>query len=380
MPFKNGSLWWTRVPRSDGRSVRVSTGTANKTTARAIESMVASLKARADFPLLDSVADGETALLTLYSAFCGDSGPSDVKASLDDVDLSPLVATWRATLERRQIRSADKYVAQVRELIPAGAVYPRSNFRRKNISEFLNGLEVTGSTRNRYKAALRQFGAWLVETEQLEHNPVVDVKGAKENASKIIWHDPTELKLLLGALEPPYRAFEAIMVACGMETQAVIGLRRRDVDLTAMTIRAHGHKNAWRNRVDRITEGWVVGIIAEYVKAFSPNALLFEGLDPYTPVREHVAACEAVGIQRSTIHDHRHSYAVNALKRGVPLHVVAHQLGHKDTTLVQRTYGKFVPSADDFDKWTAAVPETILSERSVAHRRSRGTKKRLRVS
>lgn len=40
--------------------------------------------------------------------------------------------------------------------------------------------------------------------------------------------------------------------------------------------------------------------------------------------------------------------AVNAIKRGMPVHLVAAQLGHKDATLVQRIYGKFAPKRPIF--------------------------------
>jgi integrase len=357
MPFLNRNLYWTWITRRDGRRVRVSTGTANMRTARAIEAMIAQLQDRAEFDLLDAVIERRRTLLDLYSEYRNDPALADARAALDELDLSPLVGQWYGTLVKRNVRSADDYVRQVRKLIPAGVPFPRSDFRRKTISEFLASLPVSGSTRNRYKAAFRQFGAWLVEREVLDHNPVVDVRGAKENPGRVVWYSREELKLLLDHLEQPYRAYEAIMAATGMETQAVLRLRRRDVDLVAGTIRAHGSKNEHRNRTVRITEAWAIPAIAEYVRDFLPDAPLFT-FNARTARDHHKAACKAAKLALSTLHDHRHSYAVNALRRGVPLHIVSAQLGHSNTSLVQKRYGRFVPNEADYERWVAAEPST----------------------
>src|SRR5579859_5159601 len=101
------------------------------------------------------------------------------------------------------------------------------------------------------------------------------------------------------------------MIACGMETQAVRRLRRRDIDLQAATIQARGSKTEHRNRTCRITEAWVVPMIAEYARGFLPDALLF-AFNERTARDHHKAACRAAHLAPSTLHDHRHSYSVNA--------------------------------------------------------------------
>jgi integrase len=359
MAFKNGAHYWIKVPRPDGHRVKVSTGTADARTARAIESMVGHLEDRAEHDLLIAVIERRLSLLDLYSQYRNDPSLAEARAGLDELDLSPMVDQWHSVLVKRNIKSADDYVRQVRKLVPAGAVFPRSQFRRKKISEFLASLPVTGSTRNRYKAALRQFGAWLVEREVLDHNPVVDVRGAKENPGRVLWYSEDELKLLLGHLDQPFRSYEAIMMATGMETQAVLELRRRDVDLSAGSIRAHGSKNEHRNRTCRITEAWAIPAIAEYVRDFLPDAPLFT-FNERTARDHHKAACKAAKLAPSTLHDHRHSYAVNALRRGMPLHIVSAQLGHANTSLVQKRYGRFVPNESDYSPYVASAPALAM--------------------
>ena len=70
-------------------------------------------------------------------------------------------------------------------------------------------------------------------------------------------------------------------------------------------------------------------------------------LTPHAPEGQHY--------EHTTLHDHRHSYAVNSRKRGIPDALIAHQLGHANTLLIAKRYGRFVPNAKDFAPWVAAA-------------------------
>lgn len=55
-------------------------------------------------------------------------------------------------------------------------------------------------------------------------------------------------------------------------------------------------------------------------------------------------ACAQAGVERLTFHELRHTYASTLIKARVPLYVVAKQLGHGDTRMVERYYGHLAPS------------------------------------
>ena len=85
----------------------------------------------------------------------------------------------------------EKYVVQVRKLIPEGVPFPLSKFRRRTIAEFLPGLEVSDPTRNRYKAALSQSARFLIERELLETMSAVrDAGSFSENDPRMVWLAP----------------------------------------------------------------------------------------------------------------------------------------------------------------------------------------------
>jgi len=64
--------------------------------------------------------------------------------------------------------------------------------------------------------------------------------------------------------------------------------------------------------------------------------------DAKTPMRQ---ACKAAGIDPLNFHQLRHSYASEMVRRGMPLMMLAQQLGHKDTRMVEKHYGHLAPSA-----------------------------------
>jgi integrase len=61
--------------------------------------------------------------------------------------------------------------------------------------------------------------------------------------------------------------------------------------------------------------------------------------------RPLTAACAVARIDPAVnFHSLRHSYASRLVMRGAPLSVVAAQLGHADTRMVEKHYGHLAPS------------------------------------
>jgi integrase len=84
-------------------------------------------------------------------------------------------------------------------------------------------------------------------------------------------------------------------------------------------------------------------------------------------------ACRRAGISpAANFHCLRHTYASHAVMNGAPLHVVAKNLGHADTRMVERHYGHLAPSYIA-DAIRAAAPKFgIKSECKVASIEGRG--------
>lgn len=81
---------------------------------------------------------------------------------------------------------------------------------------------------------------------------------------------------------------------------------------------------------------------------------------------KQACALKDVSITDYSTRDHRHTYAVQALRDGYSYAVVARQLGHGTTALAHKVYGRHVPEAADYTRKTAVTS-------APAKRRARGT-------
>jgi integrase len=344
--------------RNDGRPRTFSTGTTDRATALDVERMVKRMKGARRWEALEAVFDGVLTLADVYDAETRGT-LTERLAELRDVDLDPLVTEWAK-------RANAKYVRQVRRLVVDGERFPASKFRRKTISEFLAGLACDDPTKNRYRAALSVFAKWLVEREILESNPVRDVAMYAEHDPRMVWMTWAQAKAVANATDDPYSTLFALMAGTGIELGVALRLTARDVDTKANTINARGSKTVWRNRVVRY-ESWVHTYV-EFVDTTIGEVRLFAGIRYKDALAAFKAAQQAAGLSGHRLHDLRHTYAVNALRQGYKPVVVAHQLGHKDATMVTRVYGRFVPDAADYAAGSAKKMATTRSRKTGGNR------------
>jgi integrase len=346
---KGRKTYKVRVTDLDGNSATLSTGTSDAETAKAVAAMVSRFKSQRRRNVLASLAGKRVPLARVFDAYEeGDDALDRLLEQLTAIDLSQMVDEWGK-------HAPPKYVKQVRQFIPKGQRFPVSRFRRGEISQFLAGLEVSGSTKNRYKAALSVFAKWLVEREVIETNVVRDVSGYKPNEARLARLEREQAKVLLRSLSQPYRALEAVMAGSGVEWQAIERAHRRDFDLEKWTFHAHGGKNRYRNRIVRITEQWARPAIRQHLETLGPNARAFEGITEWGALRIHKKASEELRLPETTLHDWRHSYAVNNLRDGMRPQVVKRQLGHApNSTLLERVYGVWIVTDADY-------PDEVIS-------------------
>lgn len=340
-----------RVVDKDGRSGTFSTGTSDRDVAEDVERMVKGFKAQRRWAYLAAIVAKQAKLPDVYDAFVSgtlDAYMAEVLKTVADVDLQTFVTEWAK-------RAKPKYVAQVRVLIPEKLPFPRSHFSRGRISAFLAGLTVADPTRNRYRAAISNLAKWLVEREVLETNPVRNVAGYKEHDPRELWMTWKDAERVARKALSPFDTLILLLAGTGMEMGAARRLTIYDVDEKAGTIHAKGSKNRWRNRTLR-AEPFVWAALKRHTLR-GINGELFPGLDHKAALRYFRIAQRDAELDGHTLHDLRHTYAVNSLKAGRRPEVVAHQLGHRDASQVHKTYGRYIPSADDY----TLEPATVLA-------------------
>lgn len=354
MAYKRRHIYWIRVPLGNGRHAERSTESGSKVIASAIEGVVRQCVQERRWDLLDGIAARRLTVGALYDAR---QGLDRLSAELDDVDLLPLVDQWHKELLKANLRSANRYRMQIVSLLrSANAGATRSSFLRATLASSLSALPVSSSTRNRYRAAASAFASWLIERGVVDHNPLRDVRAYRENPPRETWLPREDAQRLIAALPAPLQSLEALLAGTGMEMQAALRVRRRDIDLSARTVYANGGKTPWRQRTVRVTEDWCWPYLVAHAASSTPQALLWPRaheryLDWH---RKALAHPSFAGWPRHTLHDFRHTYSVNSLKDGMPLELLRKQLGHKDTVLIQRNYGRYIAGDADYERYFEA--------------------------
>jgi hypothetical protein len=350
---KGRKAWKTRVRHPDGRAkvVRLRHGIAGDGPRDgALDRPLYNDRTPTALAALDAIVAGR---VTLPRAYDRRHDLTAFLAGVDDVDLEPMVERWLSDKRksRRGAGSAEKYLDAGPALIPLG-VRP---FSRSN---GLRGATIDDAPprprRARPDAQPAQGG--VLELRQvardakhvLEANPVREIEGWGEGDGRLVYYEREQAqgadRGARAALRRDRRA-DGGPGSSGRRSNACACVTS---NLTPDDGQAHGGKTRWRNRLCRIVEAWCVDYIRPALAGKLPDALVFDGVKEWWALREHKAAAEAKGLPKSTLHDWRHTHAVLMLRAGYKPTVVAHQLGHRDTSLVWKRYGRFLVDSRDY--------------------------------
>lgn len=356
-----GQKMYTVYVTHSAGSVKRSTGTPSRNLALAMERMVADLAARRVWDLLDRVAVSTLAIGTLYDAYSKNALDA-LRAEMAAVDLEPHVTTYLMRLGAKvKPDTVLHYQFVLRQLVPKGAFYNVARFTSDALDAFLSSYPGAAGTRRKAHAALSGFANYLVTARVISANPLRGVKPAAAGPPRIRYEDVETLKKIADAQPSPYRELAYLLAGSGIEVSVALALKKRDVDHERKEIRAAGTKTYCRDRIVRVAD-WAWPRVPKLLWGMVPDAPLFPGINRWTASDKHREACKALGITDYQLRDHRHSYAVRAARAGTPAELIARQLGHANAVLVLKVYGRFMPSAQERDKW-----ERIASAQDQQH-------------
>jgi integrase len=156
-----------------------------------------------------------------------------------------------------------------------------------------------------------------------------------------------EVKRLLEACSPAFR----LLVRGALETGARYGelcrLLVSDFGSNSGTVGISESKSGKPRHVVLTEEG--AAFFASITMGRSRDDVLLVKDDDQPWLRDHQKdpmreACNLAKIKSANFHTLRHTWASHAVMNGVPLLVVAKQLGHHDTRMVEKHYGHLAPS------------------------------------
>lgn len=369
-PFRKrtSACWFITVTTKERTHVRRSSGTHDYDTAQAMQDMLTALGRRGSraWDVVDAIVDRRVSIGRVF-----DHWPDrleDLRAELADVDLAAAVDAWDADLTVREKAkdlapaTVKHYRRQVDWLFPKDATGNRLPVRASTLTAgfFKAKLAVVpGSSTNkrRHAAGWNSVLTWLVEAGKLDRNPLDAVTLPKNNRTERPRIERLDDVIRFVETMPagPHRAAAAMREGAGIELQAMLNTRRRDiVDEAHRVVWAHGEKNEFRDR-QVVVDEWAWAILMTYVRdtPMHPDSLLFPGVTE----KSHRRACyrtrdalRKVGVNIPAgyrPHHCRNTYAVRSLRAGKDPVLIANNLGHADTSELLRLYGKHRPAITD---------------------------------
>jgi site-specific recombinase XerC len=369
-PFlkKTSKCWFLTVTTKERTYVRLSSGTRDFAVAEAMQDMLTALSRRGSrsWDIIDGIVERRVKIERVFDFY--PDRLEQLRAEVSDEDIAPAVDAWDAELDVRRKAghlapaTVAHYRRQVNWLFPRDEQGERKPVRRSTItSAWLKEKlsEVTGSSSNkrRHAAGWNSLLSYLVEAGKLDRNPLDAITLPANNKTKRPRIERLEDVIRFVNTFPvgPHRAAAAYQEGAGIEMQAMLATRRRDiVDETNRVMWAHGEKNEHRDR-QVIVDDWAFQIIMAYVKAtpMHPDAPLFGGITEDTHRARWYEVRDALRDKGVAIpadykpHSCRNTFAVRGLKNGRDPVLLASNLGHADTSELLRLYGRHRPAITD---------------------------------
>jgi integrase len=185
-----------------------------------------------------------------------------------------------------------------------------------------------------------------------------------------------EAKRLLNASDPDFRRLAQAALATGARYGELATLRAADFNPDSGTIHVRTSKSGKGRHIVLGGEG--VALFKSLAAGKPGDALLLPKADGSPWNKSHQARPMAEACKRAKLkppasfHILRHSWASLAVMAGAPLMVVARNLGHADTRMVERHYGHLAPSFIADAIRSAAPRFGIKPERKVVSIDARG--------
>ena len=353
---RDGSrVWYAWVPKQDGGVKRVSTLCTDK---RAAEAVLARLEREAVDPAFANANAATTQkILDDYYLSRKTMGRAEAsiafvfKKSKHLVRLLPKRAadiTHASVMEYVKARLKEWAVAPVIVDDETNTVIkPGRLVRRTTVKKELNVLRPALALARKNKLFTEDPDAVIPELDD-------DHKDGSRSLSR------AEIALLKGVLPPDKMAIVAYAAATGCDFSALWRARAKDVSSDGAVVQIHGSKRKSRERPAQLPLAEQRALVLWAVKhaAGTDEGLLFK---PWVNMRRDLyLAAKKVGIAGFSANDLRRTYGTWLHEANIEPHLIAPAMGHADSRMVERVYGKLRPEKLGALMVAAARPHGML--------------------
>lgn len=206
----------------------------------------------------------------------------------------------------------------------------------------------TDSSRRGAVTAVKRAFAWAEAEGYTAANPVKHVKKPGPVARTRVLTPGERATVLAGVRDPSFREFVLALQETGCRPSEVARLTAADVDLARGVWTLAAHKTARKTgkpRVVYLTPG--MHELSRVLVGRHPTGPLFRSRRTGRPFSRNAVRIRFMRLREKhpelagvTAYTYRHSFATDALERGVGIAQVAELLGHTSTDMVMRHYSK----------------------------------------
>ncbi|RAP36682.1 site-specific integrase [Legionella quinlivanii] len=258
-------------------------------------------------------------------------------------------------------------------LIPYFGTVSIQDLKPAFIREWIRGLDITSKTVSNVLIPLRAVIEQALNDELIKSNPLDKIiiskllcKQTSKSSFKVDPFERNEIKAILNASHhEQIRNLFQFAFFTGLRTSELIALEWEDVDLQNEIIhvvravvkkQVKGTKTSSGTRTVMLLPPALEAISKQMKYTFSNNKRVFHNPRTNLPWEtDHqirrtawIHTIKKAGVRYRNPYQTRHTYASMMLSSGENIMWVASQMGHVDTEMVMKTYGKWIP--DDSSK------------------------------
>lgn len=250
------------------------------------------------------------------------------------------------------------------KLIPRFGHLFLTEFNRRDLRTWLDSLDVSRKRIVNLLIPLRAIFADAVADEHIETDPFLGWRYRRKYNAKddeIDPFTPDEIKRILAAAESPVRYLFQFAFSTGLRTSELIGLKWSDINDGHFKVQravVNGElkktKTASGKRKVKLLPKAAAALEALKQHDIHPEGWVF--LSPRTgnrwrndqEIRERdwKPVLKNAGVRYRYPYQTRHTYASMMLSAGENPMWVAQQMGHKDWSMIVKSYGRYLPDAN----------------------------------
>jgi integrase len=310
---------------------------------------------RADLGLLTPVGGPYTVAMALDAYFTdrerrGSKGLAKDRAAANVRILPALGGIELAKLTTKRLRDWHTGVAVAPKLVRTGRIVKKARKSQAIDTKDADAVRARRATANRtltvLKAALNHA---FHEGRSASDEAWRKVKPFREADAPIVhFLSEDECRRIVNATQGQFRDLVRCALVTGCRYGELIRMRVADFNASAGTVTVRLSKSGKPRHVVLADEGRA--LFEQLTAGRAPQDLIFRRDDggPWGPSHQQRPLAEASGIAKldppPTFHILRHTYASSLAMKGVPMGVIAAQLGHSDTRMTEKHYAHLSPN------------------------------------